>query len=155
MKRWWVYIVMYLIVGVLGLSPFEATDVATLSPVEVIWLEQQGNLVRIETDGKDIGIGKSVLEALENMKRTAPGTVFLDTADYLIVRKGNEKLISQMKSALRPSCSVCIAQEKPDLLNAAKFLSIHEPSIKLKDIRMEEYPMPQLDQTEGRLELIE
>ena len=112
MKRWWVYIVLYLVVGVLGLSPFEATDVATLSPVEVIWLEQQGNLVRIETDGKDIGIGKSVLEALENMKRTAPGTVFLDTADYLIVRKGNEKLISLRGENGEVKLSVRVATEK-------------------------------------------
>lgn len=154
MKRWWIYIVLYLVVGLFGFSPFQATDIATLCPVELVWLERDNGLVRIETDGENVGIGATAAEALENMKATASGMIFLDTADYLIVKAGDEALVSQMSEILRPSCSLCTAQSKPDLKETVDFLGIHEPTLKLKDIDTKQQQMQLLRETEGRLELI-
>lgn len=155
MRHWWLYIILYGIVGVFGLSPFHGTDIATLSPVEAVWLEEAGALVRIQTDGGDIGIGRTLRDALQNMKDTAPGTVFLDTADYLIVKSGSEHLIGQMRDVLRASCCVCVCKSMPDLEDAAAFLSAHEPSLKLKSTTAEATKFPLLDQKRGRLILIE
>lgn len=153
MRHWWIYIILYAAVGVFGLSPFAGTDIAKLSPVEVVWLEQGAGYVRIETDGKDAGVGKSLPEALEHLKQTAMGTVFLDTAEHVIVKRGSESLLTEASDILRTSCSVCVAETMPDLMQAAAFLSVHEPTVKLKDIGDKELPFLAIQK--GGLILIE
>lgn len=153
MRRWWIYIILYALVGVFGLSPFSGTDIAKLSPVEAVWLEERDGYVRIETDSKEVGVGKTLSEALDNMKLTASGTVFLDTADYVIVKRGSEDLLLQVTDILRPSCSVCIADAMPDMEKAAEYLGVHEPTVKLKDISAAE--LPYLTEREGRMVLLE
>lgn len=155
MRHWYIYIVLYAIVGIFGLSPFRGSDIATLSPVEAVWLEAEQGSVRLETDGGDVGVGNSVQAALENMKQTAPSTVFLDTADYLIVKKGSEGLIEQLREILRPSCSLCAAEKMPDLKQAAAFLAVHEPSLKIKNSFAGVGELPLLQEQKGRLILIE
>lgn len=155
MKRWWIYIILYSAVGAFGLSPFAGTDIAKLSPVETVWLAQTESLISITTDGGDQGFGMTIAEALTNMHDTAPGTVFLDTADFLIVKSGNENLIAQVEDILRPSCCVCVANEMPDLAAAAQFLRAHEPSVKLKDLDDKPSAFPMLELQRGRLILIE
>lgn len=155
MRHWYIYIILYAIVGVFGLSPFRGNDIATLSPVEAVWLEAEHGNVRIETDGGDIGVGETVLAALDNMKETASATVFLDTADFLIVKTGSEALIEQLREILRPSCSLCVAETMPDLKQTAAFLSMHEPSFKMKNSYAGVGELPLLQEQKGRLILIE
>lgn len=155
MKRWWVYIILYSAVGAFGLSPFAGTDIAKLSPVEAVWLAQTDGMISITTDGGDQGFGITITEALTNMHDTAHGTVFLDTADFLIVKSGYENLIAQVEDILRPSCCVCVANEMPDLAAAAQFLRAHEPSVKLKDLDEKPSAFPLLELQRGRLILIE
>ena len=152
-RHWWIYFILYALVGVFGLSPFAGTDIASLSPAEAVWLEESDGYVHIETDSEETGIGKTLLEALENMKQTASGVVFLDTADYVIVKQGSEALLSQAADVLRPSCSVCVADSMPDLAEAAEYLGVHEPAVKLKNIATAE--LPYLTECEGRMTLIE
>lgn len=155
MKRWRIYILLYVVVGSLAASPFQATDVAKLAPVEVVWLEEENGTVRIETESGEIGLGATIAEALENMKATASATVFLDTVDYLIVQSGKERLVSHLRDVIRPSCSLCVAEDKPDLEKAVDFLRIHEPMIKLKDFQTEKDILPMLCEMEGRFKLNE
>lgn len=155
LRHWMIYIILYMGVNIFGLIPFRDTDVATLSPVQALWLAQEDGCVYMETDNGDIGIGKTVADALINMKETASGTVFLDTADFLIVRKGSEALIAQMREILRPSCSVCVAQSAPDLQTATDFMRIHKPSVKMKNTDAERPNLPVLHQEKGRLILVE
>ena len=153
MRRWWIYVALYALVGVFGLSPFAGTDIAKLSPVEAVWLEGNDDYVHIETDSKDVGVGKTILEALDNMKLTASGMVFLDTADYVIVKRGSETLLSQVTDILRPSCGVCVADSMPDLAEVAEYLGVHEPTAKLKNVANAE--LPYLIEREGRMVLVE
>ena len=155
MRHWYIYIILYAVVGVFGLSPFCGNDIATLSPVEAVWLEEQQGSVYIETDGGDFGIGASVAAALENMKCSASSTVFLDTADFVIVKQGSEALLSELRDILRPSCGICVADAMPDLVQAAGFLGVHEPSVKMKNIERDAGKLPILQQEKGRLMLIE
>ena len=154
MKRWHIYIILYAIVGAFGLSPFHGTDIATLSPVEVVWIERQFGNVRMETDSGEVGIGSTIADALDNMKATAAVTVFLDTANFVIVKKGSEDILPELKGVLRPSCAVCTAQVMPDLKQAAAFLALHEPSAKMKNLCAWD-KLPLLQQEKGRLNLIE
>ena len=155
MKRWYLYIILYALAGVFGLSPFRGNDLAVLSPVEVVWLEAEQGVVRIETDNGDVGVGDTVKAALENMKATASAEIFLDTADYLIVKQGSEALIEQMRESIRPSCSLCAAQKIPDMKKVAAFLSVHEPSVKMKNGFKGVESLPVLQERKGRLILVE
>lgn len=155
MKHWWIYIVLYGAVCMFGLSPFAGTDVAMLDPVEVVWVEEKNGEICIETDCGTLGLGKTIQEALQNLHDTASGTVFLDTADYLLVKKGNEQFIIEMQTVLRPSCMVCIAERKPELSEAAEFLHTHKPVIRLKNVSDEMGALPLLDVQKGRLILVE
>lgn len=154
MRRWYIYIVLYAIVGVFGLSPFRGNDIATLSPVEVVWVEGQPGSIRMETDSGEVGIGATVEDALDGMKATAATKVFLDTADYIIVKKGCEDILSELTDILRPSCAVCVAERMPDLEKAAEFLTVHEPSVKMKTLCKSEL-LPALQEEKGRMVLIE
>ncbi len=155
MKRWTLYIIVYAFAALLGGSLFQGTDVAELSPVEVVWISAKGGEVQMETDTGDMGVGRNAAQALEDMKATAQGRVFLETADYLIVEHGNERLIPQLQEILRPNCSVCVATEKPDLKQAAEFLNTHEPDIDMRRLRYQGGSLPLLQNKGGRLELVE
>ena len=155
MRRWWLYIILYSLVGICGFSPFAGTDLAELSPVEVVWMEEQNGFITIETDGGESGSGGTVAEALENMRHTAAHTVFLDTADYLIVRKGDEGLILQIVDKLRPSCGVCLSNRKLPLEEVADFLHTHNLAVKLKNISEETEKLPLLGERKGRVMIVE
>lgn len=155
MKKWLAYMAALAVALLFSVSPFRGTEIAKLAPVEVVWLSQIGDFVYLETDMSDAGMGKDVSSALQDMKAKAPGIIFMETANYLIVQQGDEKLLEQMFSVLRPSCMVCICEEKPALEDSAAFLSVHEPGVTLRQLRAASKKLPLLKQGQGRLELIE
>lgn len=155
MRHWYLYIILYTVVGVFGLSPFHGNDIATLSPVEVVWLEQMDDGIRLETEGGAVGIGETVSAALENMKQTAPLMIFLDTADFVIIKKGSEGLIAQLHEILRSSCAICVAETMPDLKEAAAYLRVHEPTVKMKNSDQKVNDLPMLLHQKGRMILVE
>jgi hypothetical protein len=69
------------------------------------------------------------------MKRNASGAVFLETAEFLLLSDGARSLVLEMSEILRPGCAVCVVTEKPNLREAAKYLSAHRPEITLNDVR--------------------
>lgn len=150
MKRWVLYIALFLGVAIFGAIPFRGTDIAELAPVEVVWLSQSGGRVHLETDTGDMGEGENVQAALNDMKAAAPGAVFLDTADFLIVEQGGEELLTQVYDVLRPTCMVCISKKMPDMEAAAEFLAAHEPELSLRQYRVEKGTLPELIEKEGR-----
>lgn len=155
MKRWPLYFAILGILGFLDMLPFQGTDIAKLAPVEAVWLTSVDDTVYLETDTGDVGIGEDVSAALEDMKKKALGTIFIETADYLIVEQGEEALLTQTFSVFRPSCMVCISVEKPDLVDCAAFLSAHESKVTLRQLCGGGTELPVLKQTQGRLELVE
>ena len=151
MKRWLVYLAVLVLCGT---SANRGTDIGELAPVEVVWLTEENGQVYLETDTGDMGRGENVQEALCDMKATAPGTIFLETADYLIVQQGREDLLVQLYDILRPSCKVCVMQLMPDLEKAVTFLSAHEPLVTLRQYQVEKCALQILEEQDGRFELV-
>ena len=147
MKRWIGYLA---VVIALGMASFRGTDIAKLAPVEAVWLSQSNGTVFLQTDTGDMGWGADVLGALENMKAAAPGEIFLETADYLIVEQGAENLLEETCSLLRPSCTVCTMAQIPDLEAAAQFLTVHNRGITLRAVQAGDISIPILNEQEGR-----
>lgn len=143
------------VAAALGWMPFHGTDVAKLEPVEVVYVTLDGREVVIETDTAASGRGADIEAAFTNMKETAAGEVFLETADHLILSRNAEKLLPELSGYLRPACSVCIGDGEIDLKQAAAYLSVHEPVLTMTDWRAGSGALPVLTYGEGEMRIVQ
>lgn len=134
MKRCWM-ITALLLIGLLAKTSQWGTDVARLLPIEVIQMNKQGEQIFLYTDTEAQGVGATLEEAVENMKQTAPGTVFLETADYLLTDWESLEYLEESAEYIRPGSKLCVAEETLDLQEAAQFLAVHTPATTLADYR--------------------
>lgn len=153
MKRWILYAAAFFLLS--WFLPNRGTDVGELQPVELIQVYREHGLIVMETDTDDKGRGRTVSEALEDLKRTTPGTVFLDTADFLLLREGEEQLLPDLAEILRPGTEGCIVREKMLEKDAAEFLAAHSPGVTMRQVRYEQAQLPLLKRMEDRFELVE
>ena len=126
-------IILYtVIIAVLFTAPVHRLDVARLEPVEVVYMEQTAETIKIVTDTGAEGKGESVAEALNDLKNSTAGVVYMDTADYLIVNDQAIDLINDMKCLMKDSVRLCRAQD-PEMKNVADYLNTHGNYPKLKE----------------------
>lgn len=154
MKLWLWLALAGVVAAVLGFMPFERTDVAKLRPVEVIAVSVHEGNIEVDTDTDASGTGEDLNVAFENMKKTTPGNVFLDTADFLLLEPGCEDLLPELTAYLRPGCQICLCIGKLDMEKAAMFLRSHEPGITLQAYRAEMAELPMLVANEEEMELV-
>lgn len=149
MKR----IIVYglLLVGVL-LAPVEKLDVAKLRPIEVIYIAQEKETVILQTDTDDVGMGNDALSALENMKKTSPAVIYLDTAQYLLIGPDGEEAAQQLQQVLKDNIRLCKTQEQVDLKSVAKYLPVHGELPKFSQWKSGE-KMPELRLENDRLKI--
>ncbi len=150
MKRLSIYIVA---IAALWWAPVEGADIARLHPVEVVVIYQEENQVVIATDTGDVGEGDSGISALENLKATTSGTIYLDTAEYLLITEGAEDVAQELRHSLKKSVQVCMADREVDPVAAAQFLPAHITLPKLRTWNPEN-KLPYLKVLEKRLILL-
>ena len=121
-----------LLLGAALVLPLEGTDVGKLLPVELVQLDKIGEMVVISTDVGATGTGETVEAAIHDMGRTTAGIVFLDTADYLLVKESAMPEVESIKEHLKPSVRVCIQHVEMNLKDAAAYLSVHKPECQLR-----------------------
>ena len=151
MKRWlWLGLaVAAFLVGRNG-----GTDIGRLQPVQVLMVSKAQEGVLLQTDTGDTGKGRNFELALQNMKDTAPLEIFLDTADYLLLKDGGEDLLPELKGYLRPSCTLCQVKGEPDLTQVGEYLRSHPPKLTLNRWLAGEWGFSVLISREGRMELV-
>ena len=66
-------------------APVDRLDIAKLLPVEAVAVYRENDTVVLKTDTDNTGRGKTVWEALKNLKENAVSVIYLDTADYLLI----------------------------------------------------------------------
>ena len=140
------YIVLLLAVCFLPVQP---TDVGKLIPVEVIALSEGEGELAVRTDTGDLGRGSTLQEAFGDLRDTAPGTIYLDTAAYLLLEPGTEDLATALTGYLKPDTKVYLAVEGIQLEGIAEYLSAHHPGLPLKDA-LEVSELPVLTEKDGR-----
>lgn len=126
----WIFYILAL--GAALLFPVERSDVGKLQPIEVVCLYIKDGYTVIETDTGDIGKGATVSMALEDLKNTTPGIVYLDTAEYLLIGDNAEELVPEIGQYLKKNVKLCGAQSGIDPAKAAPFLDVHNPEITLR-----------------------
>ncbi len=153
MKRWSLFFVVTVTVGLLTRLPHTGTDVAKLEPVELVYVDSRQGEYYICTDTGQQGRGNTAAKAVADLKATASGRVFLGTAEHLLVTPSAQKSIGKFAPYLRPDCSVALAQGEPDMEKAAPFLDAHDPGVTLNDYRAGRKILPVLRMEEGRMHL--
>ena len=122
MKRWYIYI---LVVAVVLIVPVTRADVADLRPVQTVALYRTSLGYRIETDTQDAGEGTNVMAAFAALKGSAPGILYLDTADYLVVALDAVDGVDDMRGILKKSARICGIKGRPDLVFVSRYLTVH------------------------------
>ena len=134
MKKWLVFAAAVTTVAILSRRPHPARDVARLEPVQAVYIYQKNGTLCIETDTGAAGSGNTLTEAAADLKASASGEIFLDTAEFLLIDP-EVTITTDFHTLLRPTCGVTFTHATPDLQAAADYLRIHQPSVTLLELR--------------------
>ena len=130
MRRILLYIV---ILGATLAVPTESFDIGKLLPVQVVAIYKENDKVILQTDTQDMGIGGNAIEALQDLKDTAAGIIYLDTAQYLLLGEDTAQAVEDLRGELKASVRVCAVEETVDLTETAAFLDAHGQIPRLKE----------------------
>ena len=122
MKRILLYIVLLCLALVV---PVARADVGKLCPIETVVVYKENDQAVIRTDTGDMGSGATAMQALRNMKDTANGIIYLDTARYLLIQEGAEEAAEELRQVLKGKVMVCLACGEIKPQDATKYLSVH------------------------------
>ena len=134
MKKWLYLTVALTAFGLLSRLPHPARDISKLDPVQTVYLYMEGTRLHMETDTGDHGSGKTLPDALSDMKANADAEIFLNTAEYLILDP-QVPITQDLFTLLHPTCKVVFSTEKPDIPAATEYLSVHTPKTTLAHLR--------------------
>lgn len=134
MKKWLYLAAALAAVGILSRLPHPAKDIAELKPVRAVYLYMDGKSLTIETDTGDSGSGQTLTEAAADLKSKADGEIFLETAEFLILRP-DVQIAEDFYTLLRPACKVAYAASGPDMERISDYLTAHEPQTTLSHLR--------------------
>lgn len=154
MRRWFLCLAALILIAVVGGPALKRSDVGSLQPVELIRLSSQNGWVLAETDTGEAGMGRTAAEAFDDLQESSARTVFLETADYLLLGHGGEELIPQVRQMLRPGCMLCLDAGNADLAAAAEYLSAHLAEQTILDYAAGERELPVLITSGGRMHLV-
>ena len=130
--------ILYLLLLVAAvLAAPKGTDVGKLQPIEIVMVSARDNMVIMETDTEDYGKGVTVEEALEDLRERSQGIVLLDTAEYLLLERGAERYLEELKDMLKGNVRVCYVSGEIDLREVSQYLNIHRPKTRLIDVKKE------------------
>ena len=134
MKKWLIFAAVLTTVAILSRRPHPARDVARLEPVQAVYIYQKEKTLCIETDTGASGSGNTLKEAAADLKASASGEIFLDTAEFLLLDP-SVAITADFHTLLRPTCGVTFTIAPPELQAAADYLTVHPPSVTLLELR--------------------
>ena len=77
----------------LCMLPRTGTDAAKLLPAQVLMIAQKDGRITVESDNGASGSGATLPDALAAMREGAEGTLFLDTAEHIILLQSAQALL--------------------------------------------------------------
>ena len=128
MKR----IVLYvLILNALWFAPLNRIEIANLEPVRGIWLSRRNDQIYLETDTGSYGTGRTLPDALNNLKETSPGIIYLDTAEYLLVSETATEEIVALAPYVKKYVLLCQWEGEGKIETAVKYADAHKLGTKI------------------------
>lgn len=153
MKGWIAALCAAVLTVIFGL-PFQTHDTARLLPLRTVQAALDGGVYLRSELGE--GRGADWQEAVENLRKNAPGEVFFDTAEQLVVCGGAETLLPQIIEAgtLRPAAQVFRADRLRPAEGLNAYLNAHGSGVTIGDVtaalaRGETAALPEVEADEG------
>ena len=139
MKKW-----IWLAALALFLLPRRGTEVGKLLPVETLLIEKQAGQYRVSADTGSAGRGDSLEKAVDALRAEAPGILFLDTADYVLLTGEAEDCMEKLPDYVRPGTRVYKLEGTAELSEIGPFLKTHGPDAQLYRLQKRELQLPKL-----------
>ena len=114
--------------------PRTGADAAELLPAQVLVIAQEAGQVVVESDNGVTGAGAALPDALAAMHKSAPGTLFLDTAEHIILLESAWTLVPAVvqQPQLRPAAKLYLARLTAlRASDCAAFLQAHPGTVTL------------------------
>lgn len=154
------FLLLAAVLSMTGLLPFDNNDVASLVPVQALTVDVKEDQVILD-GGLCQGRGENWQQALEDLRNSADGAVFLGTAEHVILSKRAVALLPDVirSRELRPAAVICVCPgDPPEPEEAASYLSAHDGGMTIQKVqaillREEGVALPMLVKTEGGLRL--
>ena len=134
MKKICILVLLLAGLAYFGLLPFEAHDVAELLPVETILVTKSGDRYRVDIGAGVRAIGKSLSEALDNLKEQVTGIVFFQTAEQVLVQEDAQDAIPviEQEPRFRPAAGLYLTGDSsPDLHAVSRYLKTRHSALTL------------------------
>ena len=145
-------VLVWCLLAALLCIPDRGTDIGKLLPVELVAVGREEGRFLVETDTGQFGMGDTLEEAMADLRNAAPGVVFFDTADHLLLTE--ETLRTEGLSAFfRPGVRVLLAEGEIDPEEAAEYLRSRKAGVPLKKLGETGQVLPKLREKNSRLEL--
>ena len=113
--------------------PLHRVNVGNLLPVEAVAVYKAGDRVVLETDTDHMGKGRTLQEALADLKENVSAVIYLDTTTYLLISENALDQIESLRKVLKPSVKVSVCNAKGSVKDTVQYLKIHQKLPKLKD----------------------
>lgn len=139
MKKW-----IWLAALALLLLPQRGAEVGKLLPVETLLIEKQAGQYRVSADTGSAGRGDSLEKAVDALRAEAPGILFLDTADYVLLTGEAEDSMEKLQDYVRPGTRVYKLEGTAELSEIGPFLKTHGPDAPLYRLQKREMQLPKL-----------
>ena len=112
----------------LCMLPRTGTDAAKLLPAQVLMIAQKDGRITVESDNGASGSGATLPDALAAMREGAEGTLFLDTAEHIILLQSAQALLPAVvqQRQFRPAAKLYLARmDALDAESCVDFLQAH------------------------------
>lgn len=127
MKRWlWMAVLLVML-------PKTGVELGSLIPTAVLRIQTENRQIILTTDTGTEGRGETLHAAINDMIKSAPGTLLIDTVEILILDEQSMIMLPELKELLRSSVRVCRSEEELPLEEAQVYLRTHKPNKTLKD----------------------
>ena len=155
MKKMLLWVLAIIAVCYADMLPFIGTDVAKLHPIEVLIVKCENGMFSVSTDSGLTGSGTDVPQALSDLKLAAPGEVFMETANYVLLTLECTDVIDALFAYIRPACQIYFLEGEGKMTDVAKYLESHPSDATLLACRRGETRIPKLIVQEGGYRLVE
>lgn len=132
----WSYLLAVVVLSAVCGLPFREYDTGKLLPIRTVQAARTARGVKIVSEVGEAE-GETWAQAVAALRRNAPGDVFFDTAEQLVVC--HPSLLPQILQSgeLRPSAQVYFADSLTDPEGLNEYLSAHESELTVADLRYE------------------
>lgn len=120
----------------LCMLPRTGTDAAKLLPAQVLVIAREDGRIVVKSDNGASGSGATLPDALASMRESAEGTLFLDTAEHIVLLQSAQALLpaAARQRQFRPAAKLYLAElDALDAGDCVDFLQAHPGSVTLAD----------------------